>query len=242
MFKDFLSTFSFLTVIPLFRSLKLEFFPQRMRPYFPLVGLIIGILAGVLDYFLGYFFSNPVRSWLDVVALIWITGGLHLDGLGDSADGLLSHRSIERTLEIMKDSRVGVMGVLAIISVLGIKWGGISEIGTHRFIAISIIPAYSRTSMVVAMKFLDYCRSSGTAKGFFIEPVKWRDFLPFCIIIGFSCFLSIGAIVINFSFLVITSVMIKFYKHKLGCITGDTLGAMCEIVESFMFLCIGAVL
>ncbi len=241
MFKQFLMALNFLTTIPSPIGAGQDFSPKKMRGYFPVVGLFIGLILALLDYILGNFFSPLANSWIEVVALICITGGLHLDGLGDSADGLLSHRSRERALEIMKDSRIGVMGVLAIIIVLGTKWMGISEIHSHRLFFLCIIPAYSRTSMLIGMKYLDYCRERGTAKGFFNDPIQGKDFIFFFVLIGISCIIPLAAVFINLGFLFISFLIITFYKDKLGCITGDTLGAMCEIVEAFLFLCAGLI-
>lgn len=175
-------------------------------------------------------------SWLDVTLLIVLTGGLHLDGLADTADGIFSHRPLGEKLKIMKDSRIGAMGVLAIIIFLGIKYFGIRDIGSSRFLKICLIPAYSRVSMLIAMRFLGYCREMGTAKGFFESPVKPTEFVPFIPIMLASIYLGKGFILLNSLFFIVTFLLICFYKKTLGCITGDTLGGMCEVVESILFL------
>ena len=80
----------------------------------------------------GKAWSQPVASILDVFLLVIITGALHLDGLGDTADGLYGRRPVEKALAIMKDSRIGAMGVVAIICGLAIKWGGLSGLDADR--------------------------------------------------------------------------------------------------------------
>ncbi len=240
-FKDISCSIGFLSTIPIVLKSDIDFSSVNMKPYFPIVGLIIGILVATFDRIIGFFFPLYISSWLDVVMLIFLTGGLHLDGLADSADGLFSHRPLNQVLDIMKDSRIGTMGVLALVSVLGIKYLGLTGIHTHRFLLISIIPAYSRTSMVIAMKYLKYCRKDGTAKIFFKEEVTVKDFVLFLPLMCISFLVLKVGILINISFFLISFLIIFFYKKKLGCITGDTLGCMCEIVESFLFLLTAAV-
>ncbi len=100
-----------------------------MIPYFPLVGLLLGGFVSVFDRLILNLWSQPVASLLDVVLLVFLTGALHLDGLGDTADGLYGNRPRERALEIMKDSRIGVMGLTAIVCGLAVKWAGIVGLG-----------------------------------------------------------------------------------------------------------------
>ncbi len=237
---DFFSALFFLSTIHF--PIKVDFHATRIKKYFPVVGLFLGFLVASFDAIFSRVLSSPVVSFLDVLVLILLTGGLHLDGVGDAADGIFSGKSREKALEIMKDSRVGIMGVLAVIAVIGIKWGGIFDISSHRFLALCVIPAYSRTSMLFGMRFLPYCREEGTAKNFF-ESKKILPTLPLFIPVLFlSLWLKDGAVVLNGVFLLFTFLILFFYKRRLGCITGDTLGAMCEIVEAILFLSLAMVL
>jgi len=233
---NFLGALLFLTTLPLPRKTNLEFMPDKIRPYFPLVGLLLGLIVASFDFFMSHIFPNSTVAWLDVIMLIFLTGALHLDGLADTADGIFSHKSMEDKLKIMKDSRIGTMGVLAIVCVLGIKYFGIKGIDNNRFLIISLIPAYSRTSMVIAMKFLGYCRDMGTAKGFFASNVKLNEFILFACIIFISLCLGKDFFLLNSVFFISTFLIIFYYKKTLGCITGDTLGCMCEVIESILFL------
>ncbi|MGE5613890.1 MAG: adenosylcobinamide-GDP ribazoletransferase, partial [Bacillota bacterium] len=78
----------------------------------PLVGLVVGALTAGFNYLFGILFPPLVTAVLTVAVYILLTGGLHLDGLGDTADGIFSNRPAERVLEIMKDSRVGTNAVI----------------------------------------------------------------------------------------------------------------------------------
>lgn len=86
---------------------------RRSTVFYPAAGLVIGGMVAGIGYGASFVFPAPVNAALLLCIWVLLTGGLHLDGLMDTADGLLSHRSRERMLEIMKDSRVGAMGVIA---------------------------------------------------------------------------------------------------------------------------------
>ena len=93
----------------------------KSTAYYPLVGLLIGGVIAAFDGLIAVHFPPLVRAVLVTACWVFITGGLHLDGLMDVFDGLGSHREPERILAIMKDSRVGAMGVLAAVLILLLK-------------------------------------------------------------------------------------------------------------------------
>jgi cobalamin 5'-phosphate synthase/cobalamin synthase len=157
--KHFISALQFLTILPLGKPRDLD--APKIIPYFPVVGLTIGFLLVLGDYVFSMLWPVTIVSFLDVLLLAILSGGLHLDGLGDTADGFLSHRSPERVLTIMRDSRIGVMGLLAIVFILAIKWCGINSLENHRALYLFIIPAYSRGAMMFGIKFLRYGRPQG---------------------------------------------------------------------------------
>ncbi|MCZ4151790.1 adenosylcobinamide-GDP ribazoletransferase, partial [Escherichia coli] len=89
--------------------------------YYPLVGAAIGLAVWLGGALFGTVLPALPAAVLTLTLWVWLTGGLHLDGWMDTADGLLSYRSRERMLEIMKDSRVGAMGVIACVLLLMMK-------------------------------------------------------------------------------------------------------------------------
>ena len=112
--KGFISAVQFITILPWGRSESFD--PPRMIPYFPLVGITLGLLLALFDYAAVSLWGRSAGSLLDIVFLAALTGAFHLDGLGDAADGLLGQRSKEKMLTIMKDSRLGTMGLVAILA------------------------------------------------------------------------------------------------------------------------------
>jgi adenosylcobinamide-GDP ribazoletransferase len=138
----------------------------------------------LFDHVASSLWSIPVASLLDVIFLAILTGAFHLDGLGDSADGLLGQRSKEKTLSIMKDSRLGTMGLVAIVFGLALKWAGITGLDANRALLLVIVPAYARAGMLCGMRFLEYGRpDGGTGVDFFKSKPAWTAFwlnLSFC--------------------------------------------------------------
>ena len=233
--KRLIAALQFLTIIPLGKSAIYD--PKGMVPFFPVVGIIIGGLLSVFDYIALKFWPEPVTAILDVVFLVVITAAFHLDGLGDTADGVFGHRSRETALTIMKDSRIGVMGLVAIVCTLAVKWGGIMHLNEHRMLLLVLVPAYSRSAMIFGIRFLEYGRpESGTGYDLFDGPTKLPAFQWLLIPVIFSVFLGWKGIRLNIIFALITAIIIIYYKKRMGCITGDMLGAMTEVTESLLFL------
>ena len=235
----FLSAIGFLTILPVPNSART--FDGKQVIYFPLVGLIIGAMLWTVDWFFSCFAYAEIRIIGDVLFLAIITGALHLDGLADSADGLFSHRTREQILEIMKDSRIGVMGVLALIFCLLFKMGGIAEIKNPiSSLWFIIIPALSRTAQVLGLTLIEHVKPEGALATNFYQKNN-RLALLFCPVpLGLIFYLDVemGAIALVVFFILISG-LFYFYKKMIGGITGDTLGATTEIVEAFFFVFAG---
>ncbi len=237
--KHLISAIQFLTIIPLTSNHR--FNPSKIRAFFPVVGLLLGFLLLIFDKIMMLFWPAAVVALLDVVFLSAITGAFHLDGLGDTADGLYSKRTKEHALAIMKDSNVGMMGLVFVVCILSIKWCGIYCITDNRALLLLLIPAYARGGSLFGIKFLKYGReSSGTGKALFDNPITWSCFSGLAVTIFLSLFLFKKALFLNIFFVFIVFLIIIYYKRKINCITGDMLGAMTEITEAFLFLLISA--
>lgn len=233
--RGLIAAIQFITAVPLGKPQ--EFSPQRMVPFFPLVGLLIGILVALLDRVFLLLWPGPVAALLDVFVLIGVTGAFHLDGLGDTADGLYGHRSRESALAIMKDSRIGVMGLVAIVCCLAAKWAGIAGLHDQRSLLLVIIPAYARASILCGMRLLPYGRGTeGTGNPFFDQKMRISNFWGLLIPVALSCFLGWRALLLNLGFIFLVFIILLYYKKKISCITGDMLGAMTEITEAGLFL------
>lgn len=239
MWQGFLSAIQFLTVFPCVPSQVFD--ARKALPFFPVCGLLIGVVLIFTDS-VGLIFWSPLTAGLlTLTVLAAISGALHLDGLADTADGLYSRRPPEKALAIMKDSRVGAMGMVAVVLCLALKWAGLAGLEEHRLVCLLIIPAYARSAVLFGTRQLPYGRpNGGTGHDFFQAPLDVGDFLALIIVVLLSLLLGWKAFFINAVFIVTVTGLIRFYRHKIGCITGDMLGAMIEVTETALFLAASA--
>jgi adenosylcobinamide-GDP ribazoletransferase len=214
-----------------------------MVQHFPLVGLLIGGLLVGVDWIGALLFPTFLRCIVDVLFLAVITGAFHLDGLADSADGLFSHRPRERVLEIMKDPRVGVMGVLAVLFCVLMKTGGIQggAGGTHAWLWLLLAPALARASQVIGLVVMKDARGGAGVGSALYKKGKYRILLTCLIPLSLPFFFQfrVGVLAL-IVFAVATAVLLIYFQYRIGGMTGDTFGAMTEIVEVFL-LTAGAV-
>ncbi len=233
--RGFIGALQFITILPSGRPAPFE--PDKMVPFFPVVGLLLGGLVAVFDFVAMQVWIQPVVAVLDVVLLIVMTGAFHLDGLGDAADGLLGQRSREKALAIMKDSRIGTMGLVAIVSALAIKWGGIAGLDSHRSLLLILVPAYARGGMIFGIRLLEYGRpDGGTGLDFFKEKPGNTAFWGMILPVMLSVLLGWKAVWLNAGFVFLIVSLLYYYRKRIGCITGDMLGAIAEVTEAGLFL------
>ncbi len=233
--KGLISAIQFMTVLPVWKTM--DFQPGRAIPFFPVVGLLLGAMLCAFDMVASRLWGPEAAAVLDVVFLAALTGALHLDGLGDAADGLYGSRPREKALAIMKDSRIGAMGLVAIVCGLAVKWAGVMGLGPDRWILLIIIPAYARAGNLFAMKLLPYGRpEGGTGSAFFGGPMPIRAFWAVSLPVAGSLLLGWMGLWLNLGFLLLVAAILFYYKKKIGCITGDMLGAMIEVTEAGLFL------
>jgi len=232
--KRFLAAIQFLTILPLPRGLAPD---ERTLggslPFFPVVGLGIGAAIAAIDWGLGWLFPVGVTSVLAVILLIAASGGLHLDGLADTADGFFSSRPRERILEIMRDSRTGPMGVAAIVCVVALKIALISSVaGPARTWVLLLTPVAGRCALLIQMALLPYVRPDGLAQIFHKNRTRGHALwaLTFLIAAGGVAGGIPGVVAGGVSFL-FALVFSAYVRRKIGGLTGDTLGAACEWTE-----------
>ena len=246
MIYDLRACLAFITILPMGKNP--GYSPLGMIRFFPVAGLIIGVLLALVDAGASMVWPRPVAALVDLVFLVAVTGAFHLDGLGDTADGLFSHRGRERALEIMKDSRTGMMGLVAVITGLLVKLAGIWAVKATASPAqaagiLMVVPSLSRAGMIFGVKFLDYGRPGpGTGKDLFDRSVGPKDFFFCTVPLAIALVLGYKGLVILAGFVLGTALILWFYKKTMGGITGDMLGAMTEVMEAWLFLAAGTVL
>lgn len=232
--RGFFIALTFLTRIPLpppKREVTAEEFTNSYR-YYPFVGLVIGFLLYLLAKSLAYFFPSLVMGALLLSAELILTGGLHLDGFMDSMDGLLSARSPERILEIMKDSRVGAHASMALFGLLLLKFSLLASLTPPKLAILMVMPMLSRWVFQIGVIGFPYARSQGLGKGVH-EATRWGPFLLTGVIVcGLSFLLASWAGVIAFGVTILfTTLLALRISALLGGLTGDLYGALIELSE-----------
>jgi len=224
--------------LPAFRT---EWLAQSMI-YFPLIGALVGSASAAVAWLL----FGHVSIWLTVLAAlltsVLITGGFHEDALADAADGLVGGQTVERRMEIMKDSRVGTYGVLALWFSLSAKLICLHDLALQdfsRLLALFIAAhALARVSSVVLLYALPYIQHEGAKSGA-LAQVPWGILLfnllagavlavallgPF---LGLACLATLA---------VLTLASGLYFRSKIGGISGDCLGAAIQVVELGCYL------
>lgn len=163
MMKNLLLMIQLFTKFPIRKEIKFdqdEF--SRGIIFFPVIGLLIGAVAFAVAYLSGLFFFREIAAICMMASVILITGALHLDGLADTMDGILSARNREQMLLIMKDSRIGTHGVLALFGVISMKYLFLLEVSSENLLSMVLaLPIIGRTTMGILLWGTRYAREEG---------------------------------------------------------------------------------
>ena len=232
--KSFLAAIRFLTIVPVPGTWgTTEEDLRACIPWFPVVGLLLGMLAAAAAWGLGHGCPPLLLAALMPVLLLGFSGALHMDGLSDTADGFLSSRPRERILEIMKDSHVGAMGVIAIVCVLLLKFAAIASLPAERvWQTVLLMPLAGRCAIVLNMVLLSSARPGGLG-ALFSSKRPWLSCI-WAILLLFGVawqLLHLRGIVAGAVVLLIATLFAYYCRRKIGGSTGDTFGAVCEITE-----------
>lgn len=199
---------------------------------YPLIGLIIGGLLWIIAVYL------PIgvvgKAGIVTVFWIWITGGLHLDGLADTVDGLVGgYGDKERILEIMKDPHIGAMGVISIVGAMLLKFVFVFEILTEgKMLPIIIVPILGRLSILFLLLTTPYIRKNGLGSALSEYLPKQLTIIVLILSLMSVLILPIKlAIIILIFFLLLCGYLNFWFKERISGITGDTLGTGVEIME-----------
>ena len=239
MLDGLLFAFTFLTVMPLGSLIRSHDSPPgKMFSFFPLVGLVIGIIISAVAAI--SFLPKDLTAFIALAVWVGLTGGLHLDGLADSCDGLLATVSPERRLEIMKDPRAGSWAVIGIVIVLLGKWIAIRSLSP----ALLIIPPIAgRWAMVLAVAIFPNAKTSGLAAqfraGFGRTQIITASALTVLLIALCSVWFG-WKVLLSLAIAPITVLLVgRWAAARLGGgLTGDVYGALCELVELLCLICL----
>ncbi|MEG0342055.1 MAG: adenosylcobinamide-GDP ribazoletransferase [Acinetobacter sp.] len=223
----------FLTVFPI----QLKQMPSKQQNgqsllFYPVIGLGIGLVLYTIAIGLSALPSMLLSS-LILVIWIWLTGGLHLDGLADTADAWVGgFGDKERTLKIMKDPACGPIGVLSLIIVCILKWSAIYVLLEKQYVqALILFPMLGRLVPLFLFLTTDYVREKGLGSSIANYIPKMISIIVACLSLSlftYFSWLGLGCIII--SILILLYLRQQFIRRIDG-ITGDTVGASIELVE-----------
>ncbi len=229
----------FLSVLPMPGSTQL-FDKNELAPrlvigceYFPLVGLLLAGLLWPLVLVLSPLVPQLALAALLVVALVMLTGGLHLDGLMDSCDGLFGGSTRERKLEIMDDSHVGSFGVLGGVCIVLLKFALLASLRVQALpLALLLALPSARWAMILALRVFPTARPTGLGATF--HQAVTTKHLVLTAMVALAIVLVAGQLtgLMVWATVTMTALALGFLiTRSLGGLTGDTYGAIEEVAE-----------
>ncbi len=205
---------------------------SRAAVYYPLVGAIIG---GLLALPLYGFADRPwLAGVLTLLVWVWVTGALHLDGLGDVADAFgASHRNPQRFLEVLKDPHLGVFGVVTLVMQLLLKFVLLTELAVSPWwYGIVLVPAWARWGTLWWSRLLPSLHAGGMAEQFAWQ-LSLRSMWLWAVLLAAVTAVVAWPLLVA---LLLVPLVAVYWRRRLGGISGDCLGASVEATETLLLL------
>ncbi|MGS0689388.1 adenosylcobinamide-GDP ribazoletransferase [Shewanella sp. 30m-9] len=205
---------------------------NKASRYFGLVGLLVGVISALVYSLMLHWVSPSVAIVFAMITSVIVTGGFHEDGLADTADGLGGGWTVEAKLNIMKDSRLGSYGALALVLALLLKWQLLTELALFDPSSVSLAFILGHClSRVVAASFIfseEYVSDSDTSKSKPLAQQQGINELSILLATGVLALLLVGllpALVLIAGLLFVRYGFVRLFRKQIGGYTGDTLGA-----------------
>jgi adenosylcobinamide-GDP ribazoletransferase len=237
---DLLAAFAFLTRLPTPKYSHDALTLARASKFFPLVGFVLSIPAYVVYWLLSGYAATPVRCVLVLCVLVLLTGGLHEDGLADVADGFGAGWTRERVLEIMRDSRIGSYGALALVLSVLVRYVLLTDLSPERFwpylASAHILCRWSTRPL----SFLLPAARRVDGKGASIaQKVSRSSFIIGTMIMVVLC---VPLLKLDFWAPLLSAILVVFltasyYRRRIGGVTGDCFGTTNQLVEIAIYFC-----
>jgi adenosylcobinamide-GDP ribazoletransferase len=247
--RDFAGAWVFYTVLPGWPRLQPRF--ERIARFAPWIGLVIGSLQALLWLLLEALGWSPLSLVLAVISFgAWLTGGLHLDGVMDTGDGLAAGR--DRCLEAMDDSRVGASGVLALLLVLALLVAALLTLAQHQPslvpLVLPVVAFWGRCSPLWAMLGFPYLREEGTASFHRTHARSGQELIPAAAVVGLGLVVLLpwpqwrGLLISVPCGLLAAWGVATWLGRRLGGHTGDTYGASVVWTETLTLVLLALLL
>lgn len=216
----FLGALQFLTILPIRRS---TCAPGESAAYFPLIGAVVGLAGAGLQLWIG-------NALLTVLLMIFLTGALHEDGLADCADAFGGGGSPDKVLAILKDSRIGAFGALALIFSVGLRAQAISQLSSHVLESMAAAGALSRGAQV-ALAWISRPAGEGSGKLFALTLSSRRAVTAIVLATAIVSPLGIIALPAVIGSAGLAMLARDYFEHRLGGVNGDCCGALSQVIE-----------
>ncbi|MBN2158436.1 MAG: adenosylcobinamide-GDP ribazoletransferase [Spirochaetes bacterium] len=231
----------FLTRIPV--PIRLEYDDRAFAAgsaFAPIIGLLIGMISVGAYLLFGLLDNTSVAVIAAMIAEIGVTGGLHLDGLADTFDGFFSYRERERVLSIMKDSRLGTSGAIALFLTLLVKYLLLFSLpDAYLARCIVVMPVLSRMTIAWSAGLSPYARENDTGPA--AGLVRHTGAVEIVLATIAACVASV--LFLRLALIPLVMIIIAFAlaanlyaKFRIGGITGDVIGAVIELSEVVFLL------
>ena len=211
----------------------------RTFRWFPLVGAAIGAVVALSLTGARHVWSYPLAAAVAVAVDLAITGMLHVDGLADSADGLLPHLDTDRRLEVMRQPDTGAFALGAVLIVFLLRWAALAEpvVDPWSLVAVWCI---SRTVVAVVPVLVPYARPAGLASAFLAGTDRWIGLavLPALALLWWAHGLT--GVVAGLTAIAAAAALVAFARTRIGGFTGDVLGAAVLVSETAALLVLAA--
>ncbi len=215
----------------------------RSMRAFPLVGAAIGLIAGLVFVLADLMLPATVAALLAVLTMVLSTGALHEDGLADTADGLGARGGREQRLEVMRDSRTGAFGVLALLFSIGLRAACLAEApsGLAGLGALVAAAALSRALIPAAMQVMPPARSDGLGASAGVPDAGIAALAAVLGLVAAAAGIGLALPFAVLAALALAGAMVALARRTLGGYTGDVLGAVQQAAEIGIWLAIAGV-
>lgn len=221
---------------------------NRATRYFPAVGLLVGSAAALVLWLALQFWPPMVAVALSMLASLVLTGAFHEDGLADSADGFGGGFDKNRVLAIMKDSRIGSYGGIALWTALLLKFASLNALGDKAILALPLVHALSRLPPLLIMAGMTYVREDDASRAKPVaEGLRRADWLggtllglaPLALAVALAALSPWRAAGLLAAIALAGGLCARYFHGRIGGYTGDALGAAQQVSElaGYLALC-----
>jgi len=230
-----LGAIAFLTIVPVPGTPAAV---GRSAVFFPVIGALLGAAGALLSWAVTPWLGSALAALATLGFWTFLTGGLHEDGVADVADAIRPNRSRTRMLAILKDSRIGAFGAMALVFLFAVRWQALVRLPSLPVAELAACLGIARAALVV-QAYVSRPVGDGLGKAF-ARDLYWPAAVLVVLQAGVLAALSWerGGLVLLAGAGFLTWLLHQWFDARLGGVNGDCLGATCLLVETFLLVLI----